>query len=112
MRVANKSDSTGSKKVVREWTPVPEQAPTYYVNLVEMRTGLMDMRFRLAEVIDASETETATTLHLKALATLYMSPQHAKSFLALLSRNLKSWEERFGPIQASDEADDSTDSDD
>ncbi|WP_447963978.1 DUF3467 domain-containing protein [Nitrospira sp. Ecomares 2.1] len=87
-----------SKKVVelqrqREVMGV-EEAPTYYSNSVEIATSLWDIRIRFGELKEASREH----LIVKNLATVYLSPAHAKAVSVLLAEKIKDYELTFGAI--------------
>jgi hypothetical protein len=67
---------------------------TLCVNNVEMRASVRDVRLSLGTVMHQAEDP----LHVKHLADVYMSPQHAKAFVRILSAQLARYEEQIGRI--------------
>ena len=71
-----------------------EEPPTYYSNSAEIGTSLWDIRINWGEIKEA----TKERILVKHLATVYMSPSHAKAVAELLNEKIKEYEETFGPI--------------
>jgi len=71
-----------------------EDAPTYYANSVELSATPWDYRLRLGELIEASEERRVV----KLLATVYMSPQHAKKLVSMWTEAIDHYEKSFGKI--------------
>jgi hypothetical protein len=65
-----------------------------YANNVELNVSPWDFRFRLGHIIEATDESVS----IEETAHVYMSPQHAKAFLKVLSGTLQRYEDKFGPI--------------
>jgi len=72
-----------------------DAAPTVYVNSATFNLGPYDVRMSLGQV----ESATEERLLVRTLATVIMSPQHAKAFSELLAKNVALYEQTFGQIQ-------------
>jgi hypothetical protein len=73
---------------------VIENAPTIYVNSVQVEVTPWDFKLRLAQIGEASTDR----LLLNELCFVYLSPQHAKALAMLLSQQVASYEKQVGPI--------------
>src|SRR5437660_1194384 len=90
-----KKSSKGSAILKRQMQAQP--APdfrTIYVNSVQIEVSPWDFKFRLGHIMQA----TTQMLMIEETAHMYMSPQHAKAMLKILSRTLKGYEDKFGTI--------------
>src|SRR5258706_14617568 len=67
---------------------------SHYVNQVQVTSSVFDIRLNLAEMIQEESGEMA----LDEVATIVMSPQHAKALFLLLGSNITRWEKQFGEI--------------
>ncbi|MDO8794865.1 MAG: DUF3467 domain-containing protein, partial [Vicinamibacterales bacterium] len=70
--------------------------PTYYVNNTAVETTVWDIRLKLAETIEVDAERRITRV--RELASVRMSPQHAKVVVAILLRHLENYETNFGKI--------------
>ncbi|HLG13585.1 MAG TPA: DUF3467 domain-containing protein [Blastocatellia bacterium] len=80
-----------------------EKAPHYrmmYSNAVSMFKTAWDFRFDFGTLIGGSGTRP---LGNEEQVSILMSPQHAKVFVLIALREIKLWEDRFGPIVLSPE---------
>jgi trehalose/maltose hydrolase-like predicted phosphorylase len=68
---------------------------TGYSNNVALQVTPWDFKFEFARIEVASDQRLAFAVDV----TLYMSPQHAKMFATMLSRNVKEYEAEYGPIE-------------
>ncbi len=80
----------------------PGEAPTFYANNVSFRTLFWDFALDFGQVVDISEE---AGLIIRDVATVVMAPQHARVFAEVLLRNVRAYEEQFGPIPRPPEAD-------
>ena len=89
------SNSPKKPLVIRE---EGQEAPTIYVNNVEIRATEWDIHLSMGEVTRRSEGE----MRVKELVKIYMSPQHAKVFARVLTNQVARYEEAVGtiPIEA------------
>ncbi len=81
--------ASGSK-----WIVDPTQRPVYYSNFAEIRLSVVDFRIRIGQMVDVHDSQLVAD----PLATIFMSPSHAKAFLALIQRNVARYEEKYGVI--------------
>lgn len=65
-----------------------DTAATLYANSVNIGASPWDLRFRFGQIEEADDTH----LVIRQLATVYMSPQHAKAFAALLNQKIAEFE--------------------
>lgn len=65
-----------------------------YANQVGISVSPWDFMFQFGLITETSET----VLKAQEQVCVYMSPQHAKVFLDLASRQVTVYEEKFGPI--------------
>jgi hypothetical protein len=72
-----------------------EGAPSLYVNSVEMGASAWDVRVKLGEAFGQYADGRPIVKH---LATLVMSPAHAKAMMEALQITVKTWEDKFGEI--------------
>ena len=86
--------STAPKKRRIERVGLPN-APLIYANNIEVQQSNFDFRLRFGLV----ESATPEVLRVQDLATVYMSPQHAKSVVTLLAAQVDAYEKRFGPLK-------------
>lgn len=79
--------------------------PVIYSNHTGITITRWDFLFRFGTIIEASEKK----LKAEEALHVYMSPQHAKAFLALAGSQVKLYEEKYGTIpeekQPTDKAD-------
>lgn len=66
-----------------------------YSNQAQVQSAPFDFRLLFGEVV----TDQAGKLSIEEIAAISLSPQHAKTLLYLLARNIKLWEQRWGEIQ-------------
>jgi len=65
-----------------------------YANQVGIAVSPWDFVFQFGQIIEADERK----LKAQEQVCVYMSPQHAKAFVMLATRQLKVYEEKFGSI--------------
>lgn len=83
--------SIGGRRV-RKITP--EDTPTIYANNVGLRTTLWDMTLDFGMILTA-DTDNVI---IRDVASVVMSPQHAKAFANVLAENVRRYEEQHGPL--------------
>ena len=71
-----------------------DDAPTIYVNSVEMAVSFFDIQMRMGQVQDISDKR----LVVKILTNVVMSPPHAKALVQALVSNVAVYEDKFGAI--------------
>lgn len=78
---------------------LPGNGPMIYTNSIEVVSSFFDVQIKLNHVL-STEIEGDGRRHLKTVhqANVAMSPQHAKSLLDLLGKQLVEYEARFGEI--------------
>jgi hypothetical protein len=69
-----------------------------YTNDVQIQTSSWDLRFIFAESGPLSAEEPATTISVKQLGEVRMSPQLAKRMAVILIEQLTVYEDQFGQI--------------
>jgi len=72
----------------------PSPMPTIYSNQTGITITRWDFLFRFGKIIEAAEKK----VKVEEILHVYMSPQHAKAFLALVGRQVKLYEEKYGVI--------------
>lgn len=70
-----------------------------YSNSVNIETSLYDFCFKFG----LRDREQGEKNESDLVASLFMSPQHAKSFFLLLEQNIKAYENQLGEIKLPDE---------
>jgi hypothetical protein len=70
--------------------------PDFYANHVHVVASLFDINLNFGLVRKADDEEVVVD----DIATVRMSPQHAKSLAGLLRRKVKDYEDEFGPLPA------------
>ena len=95
---AKKAPAKKRKAEIRFCGQEPHDAPFYYANNVRMRVSVTDIQLSFHRVIDTVDDELLAVPE----CTIAMSPQHAKSLLQLLERNIASYEDEMGPISIHD----------
>ncbi len=85
--------STNTKdRIVHLQPPVIEEdVPDVYANQAGMTVGVYDFILRFGQITDPKDGA-------KIKAVVRMSPQHAKVFGMLLTKNLKKYEKEIGKI--------------
>ena len=83
----------GRQREVQRVSP-PGGTSALYANSVMFRTSFWDIAMDFGMIVEADEEK----LVIHDLATVTMSPQHAKVFSEVLAKNIKLYEEQFGPI--------------
>jgi hypothetical protein len=73
----------------------PEGVPTFYANNANFKTSLWDLTIDFGVIVGQSSTGGPK---IQDVATVIMSPQHAKIFVEVLARNIQGYEEQFGEI--------------
>src|SRR5215208_2538311 len=78
-----------------------EDVPLFYANNVATKLTPWDLTMNFGIITDTKPGR----ITVKDTATVVMSPQHAKVFSQLLTRNIEKYEKRFGvlPISADDD---------
>ena len=71
-----------------------DQYFSIYANDVRLQTGVWDVRIKLGEI----DGDSPDKLTIKVFGEVRMSPQLAKRLTILLASQLKTYEEKFGPI--------------
>ena len=71
-----------------------EPQTTLYANHAAITITPWDFAFRFGTIVEATEKKLTAREDL----SVYMSPQHAKAFLGLVDRQVKLFEEKYGPI--------------
>ena len=93
-----KSSLSGKLKVAKSKTRkrviVEGVATTVYANNVEMLTTQWDVRLTFGQIERADETELAV----REFVRVYLSPQHAVAFHAVLGKQLGIYESSYGHI--------------
>ncbi len=74
--------------------------PKHYVNNTLVTTSLYDVKLVFGQVVNANGNK----LLVDPEVIVFMSPQHAKAIALMLDKQIKAYEERNGPIPASDDA--------
>ena len=74
---------------VRDDTPAP-----VYANNVTLYVSRWDLKFSFGEIKDVTDEK----LRVNERVVVVMSPQHALAFAETLNKNLKTYEDHFGPI--------------
>jgi len=72
----------------------PEGLPHFYVNNVGLRMSIWDFVLDFGIILEADVDK----LTFRDVATIVMSPQHAKAFAKVLTRHIKGYEDQFGRI--------------
>lgn len=72
----------------------PSEKPLYYVNNVQLVSGVFDVQIRLNRVVDIEGNE----LQVVCQGTAAMSPQHARALVRILSKGLIEYEKKYGKI--------------
>ena len=75
-----------------------DDLPTYYSNQAQVTLHPFDFRIEFRQLKSTGEKIVG-----KPLAQVYVSPQHGKSLLALLARQVARYEEAFGALPDPDE---------
>ena len=71
-----------------------ENFVSLYANTAKVENTFFDFKIIFGQILNASEQ----TLVVEHLASVIMSPQHAKTFHSILTDQMKRYEEKFGPI--------------
>jgi hypothetical protein len=71
-------------------------APSLYANNTGIETSVWDVKIRFAETLAVDHEQRITRV--RELATVRMSPQHAKVVAGILIAQLENYEKRFGKI--------------
>lgn len=88
-------DKEQLRKRPREVVSGPS-VPSYYSNSIDLGVSASEFRIRLGEVMEAN----AEKIVVKHLATLWLSPAHAKEIAKLLTDHVTQYEEKYGPIKS------------
>ena len=70
------------------------EGPTLYTNFVEVGFTAYDFRVNLSEILEATEDEVT----IKHIAKINMSPQQAKTVLAILAKKVAQYEDEVAKI--------------
>jgi hypothetical protein len=84
--------------ITRENIPSPAFF-SIYSNDIQVQTTPWDLRLTLGEIV-AAPTPDKPVLTIKQLGELRISPQLAKRLAAIISGQIKAYEENFGQIPA------------
>lgn len=76
-------------------TENPNELPITYANAINVSSSYMDFQLILGcQFLDAGNNE----ILIKETERIMISPQQAKMLLSVLREQLKTYEEKFGPI--------------
>jgi hypothetical protein len=101
---AKKEEASSESRAVERKPPASE-VPVY-ANDVWIQMSLWDLVMDFGVLMESSRER----LRVQGLVRIAMSPQHAKVFAELLTRNIERYEKRFGPIPESPSSDEHEDS--
>jgi hypothetical protein len=87
-------DNVEAQAIVSTEISNTEDWPSYYTNHAEIRISPWDVRLTLGEIKTIKEGR----IRVKNLATVFMSPVHAKVFSDILAEKIVQYEEKVGPI--------------
>jgi hypothetical protein len=88
---------SGENEPLNNRQPIRTKAESFfstYANSVQLEMTPWDFKFLFGILKVATEQK----LEVEDSAQVYMSPQHAKVFAAVLVRHLKQYEQQFGTI--------------
>jgi hypothetical protein len=71
-----------------------EKFLSIYTNNANVQISYFDFRIDFRQILPGSDGR----MTVERLASVVMSPQHAKAFLGVLAENLDQYEEQFGAI--------------
>lgn len=80
------------KKKVNRVVKGIDSTPVMYCNHVDLAASTWDLRIRLGQLEDVMDGQ----LIIQNLATVYMSPAHARAFANLLQEKLADYEKIWG----------------
>lgn len=72
-----------------------DETPTHYVNQAQVITGVFDLRIRFGFVGTDEEGGRQVA---DEIATIIMSPQHAKALVAILGQHVAEYERLIGEL--------------
>lgn len=78
-----------------EMLPKKDSHFTAYSNALQVHITNWDFQFEFGEMQPVS----SETVQIRPVATLIMSPQHAKAMAGILSKNVAQYEKDFGEIR-------------
>lgn len=90
------ADKPENVKSVERPVTGSSRSPDYknlYINATRMSISPWDIRIAVGQVVEIDGKNTN-----EDAATIVMSPQHAKAFLASLQKSFDLYEERFGKV--------------
>ena len=88
----SKKEKVAAQKI--QYTKGPESAPRFYANNTNATFSNFDLKLTFGQIADVVDDK----LPVDPQAIIFMSPQHAKAVVALLSRQLEIFEANNGPI--------------
>ena len=68
--------------------------PTFYANNVALKTSIFDMTMEFGVMAEVQ----GDVLAVRNVATVIVSPQHAKAIAALLTNHVEEYEKQFGAL--------------
>ncbi len=77
----------------------PGEGPLLYSNSVGVTVSFYDIQLRFDRVVSTSKQVGEASNVLVHQGVVAMSPQHAKTFSALLARQIEAYESEFGKIE-------------
>jgi hypothetical protein len=89
--------SSAENEILKKRPSIRNKAANYfsaYANSVQLETTPWDMKFVFGLISEATDQK----LVIEDQCEVLLSPQHAKVFAAVLIRNIKQYEEKFGKI--------------
>jgi hypothetical protein len=72
-----------------------DRAPLIYADRVEMSVQYYDLKLKLQQIIRADQELGVVA---REVATIAISPQHARTLAEMLARGVQQYEEAFGQI--------------
>jgi hypothetical protein len=90
----HKDDVAPATQRVATYQNPEEELEWRYANSVSVGMSIWDMRIRFAFAVVANDE----VLKLRDVASIILSPQHAKALADLLNTRLNKYEEQFGPL--------------
>ena len=76
-----------------------DKAISIYSNVIQVTVSVFDFRLTFGERLSSTQER----FEIKAVARVYMSPQHAKSVAMVLTRQVEKYEQQFGSIHLPNE---------
>lgn len=72
-----------------------EKFQSLYTNNANIQISYFDFRFEFRQLMPGADGGIVV----ERMASVVMSPQHAKAFLGVLAENIRQYEEQFGAIK-------------